>query len=70
MINIGLLLDACGISYTENQLLKLENLLNSIVEQYTANEITSNQTSKFQELGINQPKDNLIEKPSLDRAVI
>ena len=34
MIDIGLLLDACGISYTENQLLKLEKLLNGIIQQY------------------------------------
>ena len=35
MINIGLLLDVCGISYTEKQLTSLQKLVNDIVLKYT-----------------------------------
>ena len=31
MINIGILLDACGITYSETQLLKLETLVNGLI---------------------------------------
>ena len=34
MINIGLLLDVCGISYTEKQLTSLQKLVNDIVLKY------------------------------------
>ena len=34
MIKIGLLLDACGIGYTEGQLLKLETLVGKCLEQH------------------------------------
>ena len=32
-IKIGILLDACGISYTENQLTNLEALVNIFIQQ-------------------------------------
>ena len=35
MINIGLLLDVCGISYTDKQLTSLQKLVNDIVLKYT-----------------------------------
>ena len=44
MIKIGLLLDACGIGYTEGQLLKLEKLVEKCIEQHiykAVKEITS-----------------------------
>ena len=34
MIKIGLLLDACCITYTEVQLSKLENLVQNFIEQH------------------------------------
>ena len=47
MINIGKLLDACGISYTDKQLSKLDNLVNKLLkklslQQFDANETTPN----------------------------
>ena len=33
MINIGILLDACGITYSETQLLKLETLVNDLIKK-------------------------------------
>ena len=32
MINIGILLDVCGITYSETQLLKLETLVNDLIK--------------------------------------
>ena len=32
MINIGILLDVCGIVYSETQLLKLETLVNNLIK--------------------------------------
>ena len=34
MINIGILLDVCNISYTEDQLVKLEKLINDLIQKY------------------------------------
>ena len=47
MINIGNLLDVCGISYTGKQLSKLDNLVNKLLkklslQQFDANETTPN----------------------------
>ena len=33
MINIGILLDVCGITYSETQLLKLETLVNNLIKK-------------------------------------
>ena len=33
MINIGILLDACGITYSETKLLKLETLVNDLIKK-------------------------------------
>ena len=33
MINIGILLDVCGITYSETQLLKLETLVNDLIKK-------------------------------------
>ena len=44
MIKIGLLLDACGIGYTEGQLLKLKKIVEKCIEQHiykAVKEITS-----------------------------
>ena len=37
MINIGILLDVCGICYTGKQLSKLEKLVNDLVQQHIEN---------------------------------
>ena len=47
MINIGNLLDACGISYTDKQLTKLDKLINELLKKlslhkFVSNEITQN----------------------------
>ena len=34
MINIGILLDVCNISYNEDQLAKLEKLINDLIQKY------------------------------------
>ena len=34
MIDIGILLDVCGITYTEEQLMKLDKLLNNLLQKY------------------------------------
>ena len=34
MIDIGILLDVCGILYTEDQLIKLDKLLNDLIQKY------------------------------------
>ena len=39
MINLSILLDVCGIQYTEKQLLKLEKLVNDFLKQYIKNDI-------------------------------
>jgi hypothetical protein len=33
MINVGILLDVCGITYSETQLLKLETLINNLIKK-------------------------------------
>jgi uncharacterized protein YpbB len=38
-INIGILLDACGIPYTEKQLAKLEKLVNNFIKLQVNNSV-------------------------------
>ena len=48
MIDIGILLDVCGILYTEDQLIKLDKLLNDLIQKYIStysNDSTSQQNS-------------------------
>ena len=45
MINIGKLLDACGISYTDKQLSKLDNLLNKLLKKLSLHQLDSNETT-------------------------
>ena len=45
MINIGTLLDACGISYTDKQLSKLDNLVNKLLEKLSLQQLDSNETA-------------------------
>ena len=51
MINIANLLDACGISYTDKQLVKLEKLFHELLkklslQQFDANETTQQETTQ------------------------
>ena len=46
MINIGNLLDACGISYTERQLVKLDKLVNELLKKLSLHEFDSNETTQ------------------------
>ena len=45
-LNIKLLLDICGISYTEDQLIKLEKLIEDFT-QYKHNEISKDSTENY-----------------------
>ena len=46
MINIGSLLDACGISYTDKQLVKLEKLLHELLKKLSLQQFDSNETTQ------------------------
>ena len=46
MINIGNLLDACGISYTGKQLEKLNKLVNELFKKLSLQQFDSNKTIK------------------------
>ena len=53
-LNIGLLLDVCGISYTENQLIKLEKLIEDLLHDHRTNNVD---ISKIE----NHEKDDLLD---------
>ena len=44
MITIGTLLDACGISYSDKQLSKLDNLVNKLLKKLSLQQLDSNET--------------------------
>ena len=46
MINIGNLLDACRISYTDKQLAKLDKLVNELLKKLSLHEFDSNETTQ------------------------
>ena len=46
MINIENLLDACGISYTEKQLSKLDKLVNELLKKVSLHKFDSNETTQ------------------------
>ena len=46
MINIGNLLDACGISYTDKQLTKLDKLINELLKKLSLHKFVSNETTQ------------------------
>ena len=46
MINIGSLLDACGISYTDKQLVKLEKLFHELLKKLSLQQFDSNETTQ------------------------
>ena len=47
MIKIGLLLDACGITYTAVQLSKLEKLVQNLIEQHVYNAVKQLNSAKI-----------------------
>ena len=47
MINIGKLLDACGIPYTDKQLSKLDKLLNKLLKKLSLQQLDSNETTPY-----------------------
>ena len=57
MINIGNLLDACGISYTERQLVKLDKLVNKLLNQLSLQQFVSNETTKHDSIPYSRTKD-------------
>ena len=48
-IKIGILLDACGISYTENQLTNLEALVNIFIQQNINKTLSQDSSYNFNE---------------------
>ena len=46
MINIGDLLDTCGISYTDKQLAKLDKLVNELLKKLCLQQFDSNETTQ------------------------
>ena len=48
MIDIGSLLDACGISYTEKQLVKIDKLVNELFKKLSLQQFDSNETIKHE----------------------
>ena len=46
MINVGNLLDACGISYTDKQLVKLNKLIDELLKKLNLQQFDSNQTKQ------------------------
>ena len=57
MINITNLLDACGISYTDKQLAKLEKLLHELLKKLSLQQFDSNETTQ-QQNSISDSEDN------------
>ena len=67
MIDIGILLDVCGIMYTEEQLIKLDKLLNDLVQKYI-NTYSNDSTS--QKRSSNEPmikQEDFIENDRIDQ---
>ena len=60
MINIGNLLDACGISYTEKQLVKLDKLVNQVFKRLSLQQFDSNKTLKHEP--IQDSEDKLVNE--------
>ena len=50
-LNIGLLLDVCGISYTENQLIKLEKLIEDLLHDHRPNNVDISKMENHEKLG-------------------
>ena len=46
MINIGNLLDVCGISYTDKQLTKLDKLVKDLLKKLSLHKLDSNETTQ------------------------
>ena len=57
MINIGNLLDACGISYTDKQLVKLDKLVNKLLKQLSLQQFVSNETTKNDSIRYSKTKN-------------
>ena len=57
MINIASLLDACGISYTEKQLVKLDKLVDKLLKQLRLQQFVSNETTKHDSIPYSRTKD-------------
>ena len=56
MINIGSFLDACGISYTDKQLAKLDKLVNELLKKLSLNQFDSNETTQKDSIADYQDK--------------
>ena len=68
MINIGNLLDACGISYTDKQLAKLDKLINELLEKLSLHVFDSNETTQYGSIPDYQDKsgnEDLTDKTEL-----
>ena len=56
MINIGNLLDACGISYTEMQLAKLDKLINELLKNLSLQQFDSNESTQNNPIPVSEDK--------------
>ena len=54
IMNIGLLLDCCGIYYTDEQLLKLEKLVENFLEKILRENKTSDLSTKSENLDVKE----------------
>ena len=72
MINIGILLDVCGIAYSGTQLLKLETLVNNLIKKLLEKNSSNpdplnisddNIKQEFDEENLLEIKDDLFNEP-------
>ena len=72
MINIGILLEVCGIAYSETQLLKLETLVNNLIKKLLEKNSSNpdplnisddNIKQEFDEENLLEIKDDLFNEP-------
>ena len=61
-INIGIVLDACGISYTKKQLTKLEECINNFIQQYIDENMNHFQQNSSQNFETENVVENVVEQ--------
>ena len=57
MVNIGNLLDTCGIFYTERQIVKLDKLVKMFLKQLSLQHFVSNETTKHDSIPYSRSED-------------
>ena len=59
MIDIGNLLDACGIYYTDKQLSKLDKLVNELLKKLCLQQFDFNETAKHDSIPYSENKSRI-----------